>query len=187
MLHSLKVRHFRCFAAREVEFAPGLNCIVGPNAQGKTSLIEAACVLLRLASPRLTRLAHAIQHDRRGFVVDGYFESGNAGGVRHLQFYFSRERRKLALDEVEQKSAAEYLQIGRVVWFSNADIELVRGAGEPRRRFLDFVAAQRDATYRRSLRDYERALRRATAARSRRRAGARSRRSMSRCSLPAMR
>lgn len=153
MLHSLKVRHFRCFAAREVEFAPGLNCIVGPNAQGKTSLLEAACVLLRLASPRVTRLGHAIQHGRRGFVVDGYF------GARHMQFYFSRERKKLALDEVEQKSAAEYLQIGRAVWFSNADIELVRGSGEPRRRFLDFVATQRDATYRRALRDYERALR----------------------------
>jgi DNA replication and repair protein RecF len=153
VLTRLKLRHFRCFAAREVEFAPGLNCIVGPNAQGKTSLLEAACVLLRLASPRITRLAHAIQHERRGFVVDGYF------GPRHLQFYFSRERKKLAMDEVEQKSAAEYLQIGRVVWFSNADIELVRGSGDPRRRFLDFVAAQRDVGYRRALRDYERALR----------------------------
>ena len=153
MLTRLKVRHFRCFAAREEEFAPGLNLIVGPNARGKTSLLEAACILLRLQSPRVTRLAHIIQHEKRGFVVDGYF------GPRHLQFYFSRERKKLALDEVEQKSAHEYLEIARVVYFSNSDIELVRGSGEGRRRFLDFFAAQRDATYRRALRDYERALR----------------------------
>jgi len=153
VLTRLKLRHFRCFTAREAEFVPGLNFIVGPNAQGKTSLLEAACVLLRLQSPRITRLAHAIQHERRGFVVDGYF------GERHLQFYFSRERKKLALDEVEQKSAREYLEVGRVVWFSNADIDLVRGSGEGRRRFLDFVAAQRDGTYRKALRDYERALR----------------------------
>jgi DNA replication and repair protein RecF len=159
VLTSLKLRHFRCFAVREMEFAPGLNLIVGPNAQGKTSLLEAACVLLRLQSPRITRLAHAIQHERRGFVVDGYFESGNAGGPRHLQFYFSRERKKLALDEVEQKTAREYLEVGRVVWFSNADIDIVRGSGDGRRRFLDFVAAQRDGTYRKALRDYERALR----------------------------
>ena len=152
-LSSLKLRHFRCFAAREAEFGPGLNLIVGPNAQGKTTLLEAVCVLLRLQSPRISRLAHAIQHERRGFVVDGYF------GPRHLQFYFSRERKKLALDEVEQKTAREYLEVGRVVWFSNADIDLVRGSGEGRRRFLDFVAAQRDGTYRKALRDYERALR----------------------------
>lgn len=153
MLTRLKVRHFRCFDAREVEFVPHLNLIVGPNAHGKTSLLEAACILLRLQSPRVTRLAHVIQHEKRGFVVDGYF------GVRHLQFYFSRERKKLALDEVEQKSSQEYLEIGRLVYFSNTDIELVRGSGDGRRKFLDFFAAQRDATYRRALRDYERALR----------------------------
>ncbi len=159
MLTALKLRHFRCFASREAEFTPGLNLIVGPNAQGKTTLLEAVCVLLRLQSPRISRLAHAIQHERRGFVVDGYYESGDAGGPRHLQFYFSRERKKLALDEVEQKTAREYLEVGRVVWFSNADIDIVRGSGEGRRRFLDFVAAQRDGTYRKALRDYERALR----------------------------
>ena len=153
MFSSLKVRHFRCFEAREVEFQPGLNLIVGPNARGKTSLLEAACILARLASPRVTRLAQAIQHGRRGFVVDGYF------ATRHLQFYFSRERKKLALDEVEQKTATEYLKLGRVVWFSNADIEIARGPAEVRRRFLDFIAVQRDPGYRRSLRDYERALR----------------------------
>ena len=153
MLTALKLRHFRCFAAFETEFAPGLNFIVGPNAHGKTSLLEAACILLRLQSPRATKLAQVIQHEQRGLVVDGHY----AG--RHLQFYFSRERKKLALDEVVQKTAHEYLQTGRLVWFANSDIDLARGAGDVRRRFLDFVAAQREPGYRTALREYERALR----------------------------
>jgi DNA replication and repair protein RecF len=153
VLRSLKVRHFRCFEAFESEFAPGLNFIVGPNARGKTSLLEAACILLRLQSPRVSKLAPIIQQDRRGFAVDGYFDA------RHLQFYFSKERKKLVLDEVEQKSAQEYLQIGRVVYFSNSDIEIVRGGGDVRRRFLDFVAAQQEPGYRSALKAYERALR----------------------------
>ena len=153
VLSSLKVRHFRCFDAFEAEFAPGANFIVGPNARGKTSLLEAACILLRLQSPRVTRLAHAIQHERRGLVVDGYFSE------RHMQFYLSRERKKLALDGVEQKTAREFLEIARLVYFGNRDIEIVRGPGEGRRRFLDFVAAQLDGSHRRALRDYERALR----------------------------
>ena len=153
VLRSLKVRHFRCFDAFETEFAPGLNLIVGPNARGKTSLLEAACILLRLQSPRVSKLATVIQHEKKGFAVDGYFLN------RHLQFYFSRLRKKLALDEVEQKSTPEYLQVARVVYFSNSDIEIVRGGGEVRRRFLDFIAGQRDSGYRAALRSYERALR----------------------------
>ena len=77
----------------------------------------------------------------------------------HLQFYFSRRRKKLALDSVEQRRAGGYLDIGRVVWFSNGDIALVRGAAEERRRYLDFVAAQLDPGYRLHLRAYDRALR----------------------------
>jgi DNA replication and repair protein RecF len=153
VLTDIKLRHFRCFDALECGFAPGMNIFVGPNAQGKTSLLEAACVLLRLQSPRVTTLARAIQHDRRGFVLDGHFEK------RHLQFYYSRERKKLALDSVEQKTAGEYLHVAKAVYFSNQDIEIVRGPAEKRRRFLDFTAVQIDTAYRKHLRAYERALR----------------------------
>lgn len=153
MLTDLTLRHFRCFDALTCEFSPGTNVFIGPNAQGKTSLLEAVCVLLRLQSPRITRLAHAIQHERRGFVLDGHFAE------RHLQFYLARERKKLALDEVEQKTARQFLEIARVVWFSNPDIQIVRGGAEHRRKFLDFVAMQVDPNYRAHLRSFERALR----------------------------
>jgi DNA replication and repair protein RecF len=60
---------------------------------------------------------------------------------------------------VEQTSAREYLEVARVVWFSNQDLEIVRGTAERRRRFLDFVAAQHDSGYRRNLRAFAKALR----------------------------
>ena len=153
MLGRLTIRHFRCFEHLDTEFAPGMNFIVGPNAHGKTSLLEAACILLRLQSPRISQLARVIQHGRRGFVTDGYH------GLRHLQFYFGQQRKKLALDGVEQTNAKEWLRIGHAVWFGNDDIELARGSGDKRRRFLDFTGIQRDAGYRASLRSFEHALR----------------------------
>lgn len=153
MLSRLKLRDFRCFPALELEFEPGGNVFVGANAQGKTSILEAICVLTRLQSPRLKILSHAIRHDQRGFVVDGYFDR------RHLQFYYGRERKKLALDSVEQKSAREYLEVARTVYFSSQDIDIIRGGAELRRRFLDFAGAQFASAYRTHLRAYEKALR----------------------------
>ncbi len=153
MLTELSLRHFRCFESLACEFVPGMNVFIGANAQGKTSLLEAVCVLARLQSPRTRRLGEALQHGRRGFVVDGRIDG------RHMQFYYARERKKLALDSVVQAGSSDYLDVARVVWFGNSDIDLVRGAAELRRRFLDFLGDQVMARYRQILRAYERALR----------------------------
>ena len=153
MLTRIKLGQFRCFEDFETEFQPGLNLIIGPNAAGKTSLLEAACVLLRLQSPRTSKLGEIIRHQARGLLVDGYCSGA------HLQFYYSPRRKKLALDSVEQNSALEYLRLGKVVWFSNTDIALVRSTSEVRRRFMDFLAVQLHPAYRSALRNYERALR----------------------------
>ena len=135
MLRNLSIRDFRCFARFELEFDPEITCIVGANALGKTSLLEAVVVLTRLQSPRTNSLAPVIRTGAKGLVVDGMVDD------RHMQFYYSPKRRKLALDSVEQKDAYEYLQVARLVFFANTDIDLVRGTGEERRRFLDFLGS----------------------------------------------
>jgi DNA replication and repair protein RecF len=153
MLRNLSIRDFRCFTRFELEFDPETTCIVGGNALGKTSLLEAVVVLTRLQSPRTNSLAPVIRTGAKGLVVDGMVDD------RHMQFYYSPKRRKLALDSVEQKDAHEYLQVARLVFFANTDIDLVRGTGEERRRFLDFLGSQFFRDYRSILRSYDKALR----------------------------
>src|SRR5205809_680551 len=105
MLGDLQLRNFRCFESIAVEFSPGFNFIVGPNGRGKTTLLEAACVLLRLQSQRSPSLGSAVRIGQKSFVV-----SGHADG-HLLQFYYSPLRRKVAFDGVEQRVSAEYLQL----------------------------------------------------------------------------
>lgn len=153
MLSRLSLRDFRCFQNFEIEFDPDTTCIVGQNTTGKTSLLEAVAVLIRLQSPRANSLQEAIRFGAKGLVVDGHVSG------YHLQFYYSATRRKLALDGVVQRVPASYLDILRVVYFGNSDIELVRGNAEARRRLLDFMGNQLFPNYREILRSYQRALR----------------------------
>lgn len=153
MLSELQIRGFRCFERARLQLGPGATCIVGPNAQGKTSLLEAACVLLRLQSPRASTLGQAVRFGEAGFALEGVWNEARC------QYYYSARQRKLVLDAVEQRRANEYLGLARVVWFGNDDLDLIRGGGEERRRFLDFAIAQTKPSHRAHLRSYEKALR----------------------------
>jgi DNA replication and repair protein RecF len=153
MLRDLQLKNFRCFESIAANFSPRFNVIVGANGQGKTSLLEAACVLLRLQSQRSSTLGPLVKLGAKWFAVAG----NNDGHL--LEFRYSGIRRKIAFDQVEQRTTEEYLRVGRVVSFANADIDLARGSSEPRRRYLDFIGAQINPVYRPTLRAYERALR----------------------------
>jgi len=153
MLRDLRLRDFRCFAQLDFEPAPGLNFIIGPNAQGKTSILEAACVLLRLQSPRAASLADAVRFDQPGFGLDGHWQD------RHMHVKFTDALKSFALDSLPQSRSNDYLGVARVAWISNDDLQLVRGSGTPRRRYLDFLGTQITPNYLRHLRAYERALR----------------------------
>ncbi len=132
---------------------PGRTFIMGANAQGKTSILEAVCLLLRLQSPRTSTTADAIRFDRTRFSLNGHF----AG--THLLLHYSHEGRELLLDSKPQTRTDDYLDVARVAWFANTDLDLVRGSGSGRRRYLDFLGMQCAPGYRKSLRAYERALR----------------------------
>ena len=58
MLHTLRLRDFRCYKRLNWDIPPEGALLIGANAQGKTSLIEAICVALTLHSPRRSRFRH---------------------------------------------------------------------------------------------------------------------------------
>ena len=60
-LNSLQLRCFRNYEQAELEFAPGVNLIVGDNAQGKTNLLEAIAYLGAGKSFRAQKTAELIR------------------------------------------------------------------------------------------------------------------------------
>ncbi len=154
MLRRLRLRDFRCFEELDCPLEGGVSLFVGDNAQGKTSILEAVCVLMRLQSPRASGVEELVRFGSEGFAVEGDL------GDRKLLYSAAGGRRRMAVDGDPCRRRGDYLaQTGLVVWMGNDDLALVRGGGEGRRRYLDFAAAQIHPGYRSALRAYGRALR----------------------------
>jgi DNA replication and repair protein RecF len=91
-LRRVQVTDFRCLQSADLELDPRFTLISGPNASGKTSVLEALYVLGRGRSFRTRRLEHLIRHGAEHFVVFGEVDTserrvpmgveGSAGGVR---------------------------------------------------------------------------------------------------------
>src|ERR1051325_7352150 len=65
----LTLRDFRCFAALELDPAPRANLILGDNASGKTSLLEAIFFLSRGRSFRTAKPENLARQGVPGFLI----------------------------------------------------------------------------------------------------------------------
>ncbi len=154
MLTDLLLRDFRCFQECRLALHPETTVLIGRNAQGKTSIMEAACMLLRLQSPRTGNRTEMIRLGATTMLIEGTL------GEKRLRCAQSSTARRLAVDGTVCTRSAEYLESsGLVVWMDHRDMNLLRGAGEHRRRYLDFAASQMFPDYLKALRGYERAVR----------------------------
>ena len=154
MLTRLRLAQFRCFTSIDRELEPGSHLLVGANARGKTSFLEALCLVLRLQSPRTNTLRDLVKFDSTGFSVDGTTDTGT-----ELRIVVENNRRKLMANGDTVDSAWYLKQSGLVVWLGNDDREIVSGSAKHRRRYLDFVGSQIVPGYRRHRHAYDRALR----------------------------
>lgn len=154
MVRTLRLLDFRCFSGLSLELPAAGGVFLGENAQGKTSILEALCVLTRLHSPRTRRMATMCRLGTGHFGIAG--ETWN----QERRVDFSKAGLELKVDGEPREGQGQYLADGRlVVWMGNEDLELVRGSGEIRRRYLDFLGAQLDPGYRRAWSRYKVALR----------------------------
>ncbi|MGF1656785.1 MAG: DNA replication/repair protein RecF [Verrucomicrobiales bacterium] len=152
MLSAVELQDFRCFSQIHLELGPETTWILGRNGEGKSSLLEAACVLLRLQSPRTSKALHLVRHGRPGFRVAGKVEG------HLLSLVWQGGKRSMQVDGLPESSSADYLSFQSVVWFGSDDRRLVTDGADLRRRYLDFLGPQLEPSYSAVLRRYERAL-----------------------------
>ncbi len=155
-LAHLRLRDFRNYARLDLDFAPGFHLLLGDNAQGKTNVLEAIYLIATLRSFRGAGGGQMVRHGQAGYFVGGHVVGQ---GEHEVKLYWSARERSLNLDSRPVRRLTDYLGVLRTVVFCTEDLQLVKGPGAGRRRFLDLLLSQTHAAYLPLLQRYTRALR----------------------------
>ncbi len=155
-LNSLKCTDFRCLQSVELEFGAGNNLIVGPNASGKTSILEAVGYLGRGRSFRGASTRELIRHDSDEFVLFGRADVG--ARVVSLGVRNSKAGLEVHADG-EKKNSAAALAEALPLQVIDPDVhKLIAGGPEERRRYVDWIAFHVEHGYLERWRRFRRAL-----------------------------
>lgn len=174
-LKRLSLTNFRNYARLDVDVPTGSVLLVGDNAQGKTSLLEAVYFLATFVSFQadsdrqlinfiagreplaVARIVADFQrqemdHSSRDHRLEVRIiqeANGINGG--------SRVRKEVLLDGVERK-ISEAVGVFNAVLFQPQTLRIIEGAPEDRRRYLNLTLAQAVPRYTAALTDYNRAI-----------------------------
>jgi DNA replication and repair protein RecF len=146
-IQSVSLTNFRNYEHLDFEPSEGLNILVGPNAQGKSAILEAIYVLATSKSHRTSRdmdlikvgeslartCAHVIRTERNDAT---------------LEIILSRQEKKtVRINKVKHPKVGDIVGQLNAVIFSNSDIDMVRGEPSLRRRFLNLEISQISPQY----------------------------------------
>jgi DNA replication and repair protein RecF len=164
-LKNLQLENFRNHTKLELSFSTGTTIIVGPNAIGKSNLIEAVFIISTGKSSRSDKQAQVVQLGKNICRVKGKISeaSGDGGEEMELEVVFAKSssdflQRKYIINGVS-KRRLDFSGRIPVVGFSPLDLDIVAGAPGVRRRFLDEGIEAIDNEYRHAQLEYSKALR----------------------------
>jgi DNA replication and repair protein RecF len=155
-------QNFRCLEKIELELNPQYNLIFGRNASGKTSLLEAISYLGRGKSFRGASTQNLIRHGESNFVLLGKIDNEareSTLGVRN-----SRDGLEIKIDGAAPAGAAALAESLPLLVVDPDVHNLVGGAPEERRRYIDWIAFHVEHNYLHNWRRFRRTLKQRNAA-----------------------
>lgn len=166
MITAVKLSDFRNFGTKRLEFSDKVTLIVGPNASGKTNILESIFLLSTGRSLKarveeemvnykkdLTRVKGLLSNKMilEAVITRGLIDIGTARPEKVA-------RKKLSVNGVP-KRLIDFAGNFKAVLFGPWDLDLVTESPSLRRKFLDSVISQIDREYRRSILSYEKGVR----------------------------
>ena len=157
-LKDIYLRSFRNYGELQIEFDPGVNLIVGNNAQGKTNLLESIGYLGSGKSFRAQKTGEMVRFGADFADITGNIHSQEREQtLRWVLFHASRPR-QVWRNGARKKTAAEISGVLQTVLFCPEDLMVLKTGAAARRRLGDHALCQLRPNYEAALTEYGRIL-----------------------------
>ena len=157
-LNKINLRDFRNYESLELSFDPGVNLIVGQNAQGKTNLLEAIGYLGSGKSFRAQKTSEMIRFGADFADIEGeVFSQERNQSLRWVLFSGSRPR-QIWRNGAKKKTAGDIHGVMSTVLFCPEDLMVLKTGAAQRRRLGDHALCQLRPNYDAALTEYNRIL-----------------------------
>lgn len=156
-LDFLMLQSFRSYADINLELGSGFNFITGANGTGKTSLLEAASVILSGYSFRKTSDRYLASQKSPSYYLGGRI-SHQQGSSRIEISYHRQKGRRILIDKKKVASFKELMMLFPFLSFEPEDKDMITGEPELRRRFFDRMISYLEPSYYDELIRYQKLL-----------------------------
>ena len=157
ILNSINILNYKNIAETRLSFSSKVNCFIGNNGMGKTNFLDAIYYLSFCRSFSSLTDAAVIRHDEPFMMLQGTYTRNEA--VEDIIVSIQRGKRKVAKrNGKEYKRLSQHIGLLPIVMISPMDWDLIRGAGEERRKLMDIIISQGNPLYLEALIRYGKAL-----------------------------
>ena len=156
----LYIRNFRNIREAELNFDDRLNVFVGKNAQGKTNLMEAISVCLggSFRHVRFSQYIPVSDSSAEVFIRLCFRNDDNTGRENIVEYTICNNKPQVKYNGLNVSDAAKLYGVLKYVVFVPEHLNLIKGAPELRRAYLDDVAVMQTQTHLKKLSNYNRGL-----------------------------
>lgn len=153
----LSVSNFRNYKQEEITFCDNTNVIYGNNAQGKTNLLEAVYLFSHGKSHRTKSDTELVSFgsDYARLMLEFSDKDRDYRASMHLE---ANGKKRVKINNVPITKLSMLMRYLNVVMFSPEDLEIIKGAPQIRRRFLDEAISQLYPVYLKTLISYHKNL-----------------------------
>ncbi|MBN2981189.1 MULTISPECIES: DNA replication/repair protein RecF [Cohnella] len=155
-LNRLTLQGYRNYERLSLNTSAGVNILVGPNAQGKTNLLEAIHVLALTKSHRTSKDKELIGWNQPFARIRA--ELTRKYGDISMELQLSPQGKRAKVNELEQRKLSGFVGTINVVLFAPEDLDIVKGAPGVRRRFMDMEIGQVHPGYLYDLQQYQKIM-----------------------------